>query len=173
MLLLENTGSGLHTTLSAQRVPASTSRKVLHTRRGFYNTPEYLVRRDYAYSLGLGLGGVREKPRNSGNGLPLLYTRRPRLAAVDGGVLISHIAVVAGEGGVPNFMHRRSRMTADPRISTMPGRRTLGLSDQVAIACTKSAVGCSACRTKADPHRSKNHLRGGIGCPCTYFLVYG
>ena len=33
---------------------------------------------------------------------------------------------IGGGGGCTQFVHGRSRMTIDPRIPTMPGRRTSG-----------------------------------------------
>ena len=39
--------------------------------------------------------------------------------------------------GVLDINHGRSRMTTEPRITTMPGRSTSDFTDKAGIACTK------------------------------------
>ena len=62
-------------------------------------------------------------------------------------------------------MHGRSRMTKDPRIPTMPGRQDGArrvFTDQTrhSLHQARSAVRCSASRTKGELHPTNNRLRG-------------
>ena len=61
------------------------------------------------------------------------------------------------EEGCTQFVHGRSRMTIDPRIPTMPKRSPSGFHQpsRHGLHQARSAVGCSASRTKGDLHPSK------------------
>ena len=71
-----------------------------------------------------------------------------------------------GEGGVLerrhvlDLMHGRSRMSIDPRIPTMPGRRMPGFHrpGRHCLHQARSAVRCLVSRMKGELHPAKNCL---------------
>ena len=65
-----------------------------------------------------------------------------------------------GEGGVLDVMHGRGRTTVDPRIPTMPGRRTSSFHQpgRYCLHQARSAVRCWASRIKGELHPTKNRL---------------
>ena len=67
-------------------------------------------------------------------------------------------------GGSANFMHGRSRMTIDPRITTMPGRSTSGSHGpgRHCVHQVRSAVKCSASRMEVGGGWSRMEV-GGVG----------
>ena len=69
-------------------------------------------------------------------------------------------------GGVLIIMHGRSGMTIDPRIPTIPGRRTSGFHrpGRHCLHQARSAARCWASRMKGELHPTKNLFRGGISC---------
>ena len=64
------------------------------------------------------------------------------------------------------LVHGRSRMAIhDPRIPTMSGRSTSGLTALADIACTK----CEAKCREGELHPGNNYF---VGRRCAYFLAY-
>ena len=63
-----------------------------------------------------------------------------------------------GWGGCTLFVHGRSRVTIDPRIPTMPGRRMSGVHQpgRHCLHQARSAVRCSASLMKGELHPSEN-----------------
>ena len=61
---------------------------------------------------------------------------------------------VFGRGGCTQFVHGRSRMAIDPRVSTMTGRSTSGFHQpgRHCLHQARSAVRCSTSRTKGELH---------------------
>ena len=77
-------------------------------------------------------------------------------------VVVDCGGVVGGGGGVLDIIHGRSRMTIDPRIPTIPGRRTLGFHPPgghcLLALSAKGNVRCSASRMKGEQHPTENRL---------------
>ena len=69
------------------------------------------------------------------------------------------------EGGrLLDITHGRSRMTIDPRISTIPGRSSPGFHrpGRHCLHQVRSTVRCPASRMKGGMYLTKNRLRGGL-----------
>ena len=83
----------------------------------------------------------------------------------------------AGAGGCTQFVNGCSRMTIDPRISALPGRRTSGFHQpgRHCLHQARRAVRCSASRTKGGLHPSKNRsydrLRHPVPTSCLWMTA--
>ena len=73
-----------------------------------------------------------------------------------------------GGGGCTQFVHGRSRMTIDPRISAMPGRSTSGFHGpgRRCLHQAPSAVRCSASRMKGECILPKTARKKDFGTLC-------
>ena len=71
-------------------------------------------------------------------------------------------------GGGTQFEHGRSRMTIDPRILTMPARRTSGFHQpgRHCLHQARSAVRCSASRMNGSTASFQEPLVGRTSAPC-------
>ena len=75
--------------------------------------------------------------------------------------------MVGGAPGCTHFMHSRSRMTIDPRISTVSGRSTSSTSGlhrpgRHRVDQARIAVRCSASRMKGELQSAKSTCEGDL-----------